>query len=179
MYGLGYGWGGLYGWGGMGMYGMWGKRASTKTMPREMPMPEGVKNRTECVFTKESSMLSCKGLTGIVECESSLRWDGPIESALFGIADCDEVAPVAPHFRILPRKTDNSAWMKDRFTLNTNEEKGISLFWSDKLNHMGVKVLDEKCFDKIRSLLDASDRREKVFLEDGLLTAVIRGKISF
>jgi len=179
MYGLGYGWGGLYGLG-FG-YPFWGKRAATETMPREilknMPLPTEVMNRTECVYTKESSMLSCKGNSGVVECESSLKWDGPIEAALFGIADCEEVSPMAPHFRILPRKTDNSVWLKDSFLLNTNEERRISLFYSDKLNHMGLKVLDEKCFEKMRSLLDASDRREKVFLKDEVLTATIRGDL--
>jgi len=121
-------------------------------------------------------MLSCKGYTGIVECESSLRWDGPIEAALFGIADCEEETPLAPHFRILPRKTDNSAWKQDRFLLNTNEEKRISLFYSDKLNHMGLKVLDETCFEKLTSLLNASERREKVFVGDE--TAVLRGELT-
>lgn len=173
LYGLGYGWGGLYGMYGMGMYGLWGKRATTETVPQVIPE---VMNRTECVYTKESSMLSCKGYTGIVECESSLRWDGPIEAALFGIADCEEETPVAPHFRILPRKTDNSAWKQDRFLLNTNEEKRISLFYSDKLNHMGLKVLDETCFEKLTSLLNASERREKVFVGDE--TAVLRGELT-
>jgi len=176
-------WWGMYGgmmgmyspymWGGMGMYG-WGKRASAETMPS---IEESVAlNRTECVYVYETSMLSCKGSSEIVECEVSLRWDMPKEYALFGLAECIEETPVASHFRILPRKMDNSNWMNNLVEMNNGEEKRMSLYYSDDITDMGMKVLDKTCFTRMESLLNNSIRREKVFLDDET-TAVIRGDL--
>ena len=169
---LGYGYGlGLYGgYGGYG--GLWGKRDATETETEEMDMPL---NRTECVYTKETSMLSCKGLRDIVECQSTLMAEGDIEFELYGLADCEDMDD-DKHYRILPRRLDNTAWERDMAG-----DKRISLYHSKNLDHYGLRINDEECFNRVSELLDASVRREKVWLaaEDMVSkpTAIIRGDL--
>lgn len=136
MYGLGYGWGGLYGMYGMGMYGMWGKRATAETLPKI----EG----TECVYNRNTSMIRCTGLSEIVECKTELRCDKEEtlkEFLLFGIAT-SETTPRS--YRLLPRTITNSAWL-DNYYMG----KQVSLFSSDKLDHFGLRIIDELCFKRM------------------------------
>ncbi len=124
-----------------------------------------------CAFVNQTSMLNCAGSNAMVECEASLRWDGDFSFNLMGIADNEQESPVAKSFRLLPRSVDNSKWEED-----VRGEKRISLYQSEKLDNFGLRVLDEQCFEKLTSLLNDSNRREKVFLSDNKSTAVLRCK---
>jgi hypothetical protein len=159
-YGLGYGYGGYYGgYGGLyGGYGYYGKRDSTPVQT----IPDELKNRTECVYTKESSILSCHGPSGVKECSVELRWNKPVSFQLFGLALPVEISEVLTEvkYRIFPRKLDNTAWIKEI------TDKEISLYHSEKYNDYGLFVKDKSCFEGLVTVLKSSVRKELVELED-------------
>lgn len=147
--GLGYGWGGLYGY----AYPFLGKRYA-ETMPREIK-PD--MERTECVYNRNNSMIMCAVHSKMVECKTELRWvkeDSKKEFFLYGIGK-SETTPRS--YRLFPRTLTNSAWLD-----NTYNGKQVSLFSSDKLDHLGLRVIDENCFKRMVYLLKMSKRNEKV-----------------
>jgi len=173
-----WGWGGLYGgWGmGMGMWGypyMWGKRDAAPSVFEKIPTE--LLNRTECVYSKESSILSCHGVTGLKECpvELKMQADRKIKFELFGLAWPLETSEIISEwrFRIFPRKLDNSAW------ISGTVDKDVSLYHSEKYNDYGLWVKDQKCFEDLVTLLKASLRRELVELEDKKTQVTIIGDI--
>lgn len=162
MYGMGYGWGGLYGMGmyGMGM-GMWGKRDTTETKPVDV-MPS--MNKTECVYYKNSSTITCIGLAELVECKTELIWNAEEikrEFLMYGIAK-SETTPRS--YKLLPRTITNSAWLENTYLVN-GVKKEVSLFNSESLDHLGLRVIDETCFNRLDDLFKISKRNEKVFVQ--------------
>jgi len=183
------GWGGRWGgWGGLGYaypyygygytypyytypyYGYYGKRDAT-----EMTAPKGATNRTECLYVKETSMLSCFGQTEKpVECTAELRWNKPITFKVLALATSEEGGLLSEmKYRILPRKIDNTAWQRD-LVLEGPTEKHISLYHSDKYNDYGIKVKDMTCFKNIVDLLKKSTRNELVHLEGDSTTTTTK-----
>jgi hypothetical protein len=163
MYGMGMGWGGLYGMG-MGMYGMgmWGKRDTTETKPIDA-MP--TMNRTECIYNKKESTITCIGLAELVECKTNLRWDGEEikkEFMMYGIAK-SETTPRS--YKLLPRTMTNSAWLDNTYKVDGVKDRKVSLFNSESLGHLGLRVIDEECFNKLDALFTMSQRNEKVFVK--------------
>jgi len=152
LYGLGYGWGGLYGWG-LG-YPFWGKRATTETKP--------IHEITECVYNKNNSMVMCIGIGEMVQCETELKWDkDEVQSdfVLHGIAKSDTTPR---SYRLLPRTMTNSAWLD-----STYKGKQVSLFSSEKLDHFGLRVIDEDCFNRMVGIYDLN---MKICFFDCMLT---------
>jgi len=151
-----------YMWGGMGMYG-WGKRASAETTS---PIEQLINlNRTECVYIKDNSTLSCIGLIGVVECDVELRFEKNPEDKrefmIYGIAK-SETTPRS--YRLLPRLMSNTDWLDNTYMFN-GVKKQVSLFCSKDLDHFGLRVLDRKCFDKLDELFQMSRRNEKVYVK--------------
>ena len=148
--GMGYGYGMGMGYGyGMGMgYGMWGKRSV-----EEREMQTATTNRTECVFLRDSTMLSCRGLTGVVECETKIvRPETPETTTpftLYGLSRSEGL------WGIMPRKMDNTQWL---------DNNKAELYWSaEESTRYGLRVVDEKCYQKMDELLRASLRNERVY----------------
>lgn len=167
----GYGYGGLYGglWGGLygglyggyygGLYGgygygYWGKR--------EVAPPTEILERTECIYSKETRILSCHGPSGIVECGSEITWAEPIEYQMFSIGLYTD-APSPMKYRIMPRKIDNSGWESASYLLD-GEKKYASLYLNEE-RESGLKITDKVCFQKLVDLLALSKRRELVEVE--------------
>ena len=171
-YGM-YGMYGLYGYG-MGMYGMWGKRSTEEPLP---VAPEFLKNRTECVYLKDATMLSCRGLTGVVECEAKLYPEADettIPFELYGLSRASDC------YRMMPRKPDNSKWLDNVMMVNETRYSA-ELYWSaEEVKRYGLRVVDEKCWLKMDELLQDSLRNEKVYyttVEGAEDTTFIRGKL--
>ncbi len=143
--------GGLYGMMGMGMWGgwgmgMWGKRSTDEKVKVPKSAIEALK-RTECVYTKETDMLSCKAPTGIVECEVDMRF--PVEKVdfkLFGITQVSE-SPIS--FELVPRKLDNTAW--DWFMVDG--KKVVLSLWSSDAELTGLKVEESVCWEKMVGII--------------------------
>jgi len=167
----GYGYGGLYGglWGGLygglyggyygGLYGgygygYWGKR--------EVSPPTEILERTECIYSIETCMLSCHGPSGIVECSTELTWTEPIEFQMFSLGLYTE-ASSPMKYRIMPRKVDNSGWESASYLLD-GEKRFASLYLNED-RESGLKVTDAVCYQKIVDLLALSKRRELVEVE--------------
>ena len=111
-----------------------------------------VAQRTECVYTEDSGLLSCHGPNLIVECATRLFWS---ESSVFQmdvIAKCNGSEKM---FRIIPRKLDNSAWFDNSLFLQLSGQKEVD----------GLRVSDKECYAKLNELLEDSVRNEKVYLE--------------
>jgi exonuclease VII small subunit len=147
--------GGVYGLGYSGLLGsyhnlgFYGKRSGEESPDSHMLK---VSQRTECVYTKDSGMLSCHGPTLIVECETELnRYEKLAGFSLFGIAKSDKM------FRIIPRKLDNSAWStEDNLYVYMKGEKKIS----------GLAIKEQECYAKLNELFEDSMRNEKVHLSE-------------
>lgn len=159
--------GGLYG--GYG-YGYWGKRDAAP--------PMSILNRTECIYNQDSSMLSCHGSTGVVECKTELINEHPIEFSIFGIGLLED-SNESIRYRIIPRKLDNSGWESGMY--EANGEKKMVLLYADKSENLGLKVRDVKCFEKMSELFAMSPRKEQVELSSELSvkpTAMIIGDLT-
>ncbi len=163
--GYGYGMYGLYGMYGYGYpyygYGYWGKRAADATVSQP---PAALKNRTECVYLHEARSLSCRGLTGVVECETKCSPDGwekePVFS-LYGLSRTTE-----GFYGIFARTPDNTKWLEN-LVQNTIDKKliKVEVYYSADVEDRlwGLRVLDEKCYKKIDGMLQASLRNERVY----------------
>jgi hypothetical protein len=161
-----WGWGGMYGgmmgmgYGmmgmGYGMYGMgmWGKRGSAEKPVMDEITKMALK-RTECVFTNETNMLSCRGPTGVVECQVEHYHHSDYK--MFGISQVSE-SPVS--YELVPRKLDNSAW---EWLMVDGKKVKLSL-WSSEYKGFGLRVEENVCFDKMTALLKSSVRNEKIFI---------------
>lgn len=163
MMGMGYGMMGMgYGMYGMGMgygMGMWGKRGSAEK-PVMDDITKMTMKRTECVYTKDTEILSCKGPTGVVECQVDFKFpafENKQDFKLFGISQVSE-SPVS--YELVPRKLDNSAW---EWLMVDGKKVKLSL-WSSEIKNFGLKVEETVCFDKMTALLKTSVRNEKVFI---------------
>ncbi len=141
-------WGGMYGglWGGWGYGGLWGKRAVTEDMSvRTMALRE-VLNRTECVYTRKTEMLSCKGTTGIVECQADLELgNGELDFTLFGISELADGS-----FQLVPRRLDNTAW--DFFLLD-GVKVPFKLWLDNDVKQTGIEVEESVCWERIVRLV--------------------------
>jgi len=171
-YGM-YGMYGLYGYG-MGMYGLYGKRSAEEPMP---VAPEFLRNRTECVYMKDATMLSCRGLTGVVECEATLYPEADetsMQFELYGLSRAEE------YYRMMPRKPDNSKWLDNVVMVNETRVSAELYYSAEKVERYGLRVADEKCWMKMDELLRASLRNEKVWyttVEGTEETTVLRGDL--
>lgn len=159
--------GGVYGLGYSGLLGsyhnlgFYGKRSGAESPETsEDAHMLKVAERTECVYTKDSGMLSCHGPTLIVECETILNWDNKaVEFSLYGIAKSDKM------FRIIPRKLDNSGWStEDNVYVYMKGEKNI-------LNGLAIKEME--CYAKLNELFEDSVRNEKVYLSEKEIVHII------
>jgi len=177
-----WGWGG-YGWGGYGGYyggyypyygyGYWGKRDATVDVKVPLKVREELMNRTECVYTKETSILSCHGPSGVKECPVVLKWDKPVTFEFFGLALPVEFSEVLSEvkYRIFPRKLDNSAWT----VYSDKVDRDVSLYHSEKYNDYGLMIQDKSCFEGLVTILKSSVRKELVVL--GTQTVTIIGDL--
>lgn len=131
--------------------------------------------QTICVFEKDSSMIICHGNDGEdKECKVEYKFEEP-EFQLYGIG-ISETEPIDEKYRLIPRKTDNSVWLKD-FKMVDGKEKHYSLYHKEEMHDFGLRVVDQKCFKELVDLLKMSTRKEKVFISSDKhdQTAIIIG----
>ena len=157
MYGLGYGWGGLYGgyggYGGWGGYGMWGKRSGSEDSEKLLPP----KNVTACTWNRNTSMIMCYGLTEAVECQTQLKWVEETPKRDFSLYAIAKSETTPRSYRLLPRTLNNDAWLDSTFM-----NKQVSLFSSKSLDHLGLRVIEEDCFNRIVSIFCERDSCFKI-----------------
>lgn len=158
-YGYGYGYPYSYGYGyPLNIaYGIYGKRASGET-------PAIKVEKTECFYQKETSMLTCFGKYEKQECEATFKMDDKMTYEYFGIGEYKGEASGDKKFALIPRKSDNTAWLDDYFTVD-GKKSYFSMYQSSKLNDYGLKVKSAECFDKIFEILNKSTRHEKVYIQ--------------
>jgi hypothetical protein len=156
MYGMGYGWGGLYG------MGMWGKRSTTEYLPIDSHM---LPKQTECIWNRNTSTITCLSCGCLVECKTELIWPEEESNKLYILTGIAKSDTTPRSYRLLPRTLSNSNWLD-----NVYLTKQVSLFSSDDLDHFGLKVTNETCFNRVDKLLKMSTRNEKVQVisKDGL-----------
>lgn len=88
-------------------------------------------------------MLSCKGVSGSVECEAMSIFSQKFKIVGLGIDENDSKT-----FRLFPLKLDNTAWMHHTF-MDSNRQVSLSLspFAND-----GLRIRDQACFEKLSGL---------------------------
>ena len=157
---------------GYNRYNRWNRwsywRRSTSETPNEArlmkEMPTDLMNRTECVYTNDSNILSCHGPSGVVECETELTWEYPVQFELFGLSPCENHTDA---YRVMPRKLDNTVWMDNKLVVE-GVEKRVMLHGSEEYKEeMGLRVLEKKCWDRMSTLFKKSLRSEKVWYTTG------------
>jgi hypothetical protein len=172
--GYGYGYGRGYGYGSYGYY--WGKRDAEQQQP-----PVEVSKKTGCIYDISSKMLECFGAESKFECEVEFKWEShPMEFELFGIGIWKEPNGEMK-FRLIPRKMDDSAWVKDYVKVD-GVKKYFSMFYSEHIEDFGLKVKDSDCFEKVVDLFKSSPRHETIYIEnktDDESVAVIVGDLIF
>lgn len=132
----------------------YGKRAETE---RETEMPR--LNRTECVYTVDNRMVSCQGPYDVVECEAELTWTYPVEFEMFGLSRTDE-----GYYRTFPRRLDNSGWDDNNLMYN-GEYVHTRMYYANETCGLGLRVLDQECFNRVDKVLNASLRNEEVYYQ--------------
>lgn len=171
--GLGYGYGGYglgYGYGGYGSYGLgyaspyyrgyW--KRDTASQSSEFI------NQTQCVYIRDSAILSCHGPSGVVECEaiSNFTEFSPIKYEVFGLGRIENnkqaLSAEFIKFSLIPRKLDNSAWISNEVVEN-GVEKSLSLFHSIKYEDFGLRIKDLACYEKFVTLVSS-------FVQDNIVT---------
>lgn len=127
-------------------------------------MPTDLMNRTECVYTNDSNILSCHGPSGVVECETELTWEYPDQFELFGLSPCENHTDA---YRVMPRKLDNTVWMDNKLIVDGVEKKVMLHANEEYKDEMGLRVLEKKCWDRMTTLFKKSLRSEKVWYTTG------------
>lgn len=158
-YGFGYGYPSYYsyGFGYPYSYGIYGKRGAGETPAMKV-------DKTECFYQKETSMLTCFGKSEKQECEAIFKMGDAMDFEFFGIGEYKQVMSGDKKFALIPRKSDNTAWL-DNFITADDKKTYFSMYQSSKLNDYGFKVKSVECFDKIFEILNKSTRHEKVYVQ--------------
>jgi len=129
-----------------------------------------VYNVTKCVYTPETKMLSCRGLSGEVECPTIFHTVDELDSRVFGlgfIPEFIEVSSEMVRFWLYPRKLDNITYV-DHSVVVDGVNKNIVLYYGDKMVEYGLRVTDLKCYERIVGLIKGSSSGRSVTLESDL-----------
>lgn len=164
-YGLGLGFGG---WGlgyGLGLGG-WGwpyYRYFRSTMS------EGdITNRVQCRYVKDKSVLSCTGVTGVVECGVVANFtalDAEHKFEMYGLG-CDshmgkDIATDMYRYNLYPRSVDNKIWYNSTIRV-ADVDVSLALFHSLTYKYYGYRVPELTCFERIISLFKEATSDEVV-----------------
>jgi len=109
-------------------------------------------------------MLTCFGKSEKQECEATYTILDKMPYEHFGIGEYKEEASGAKKFALIPRKSDDTAWLDD-YSIVDGEKKYYSMYQSNKFSDYGFKVKSAECFDKIFEILKKSTRHEKVYIQ--------------
>ena len=99
----------------------------------------------------------CYGLTEAVECQTQLKWAEEIPKRDFSLLAIAESETTPRSYRLLPRTLNNDAWLDSTFM-----NKQVSLFSSKSLDHLGLRVIEEDCFNRIVSIFCERDSCFKI-----------------
>jgi len=135
------------------------KRAFEKIFEREIGGVEarGVElpasfNSTQCVYTPESKMFRCRGVShdSVVECPAIFEWEGVNSFSLFGLGFAE-----AGRYFLYPRSLDNSTYLNHTL-LTEGGVRDLFLYFGDKMVEFGFRVTDLSCFERIVKLISVA-----------------------
>jgi len=132
-------------------------------------IPE-VKNATQCIFLKEKSLLSCRGVSGVVDCDAVLEVSRlNISFDVFGIAKDSIMLDDAKVYELYPRRLSNSSmvYMNNSVIVDGKEEK-IVLYAASSSSRSGIRVVDSSCFDRVVVQLEKIVDSHAIELESSL-----------
>jgi len=125
-------------------------------------MSEGdITHRVQCRYVKDKSVISCTGVTGVVECDVVANFTGlgtEHKFEMYGLScpNHEKVAHEFVHFNIYPRSVDNKFWYNSTFHVD-NYDVSLALFHSPTFSYYGYRVPELTCFERFISLFkDAS-----------------------
>lgn len=120
-------------------------------------VPE-MENTTQCMFNSEKRLLSCRGLSGIVDCEAFGEMErlGDRRFNVFGIGEVrglEDADDVERRFWLFPRSLDNTTYLN--YTIRVGEEDvPLYLYFGEEARETGIRVTELKCYTRLISLLD-------------------------
>jgi len=152
------------------------KRAFEKIFEREIGGVEarGVElpasfNSTQCVYTPESKMFRCRGVShdSVVECPAIFEWEGVNSFSLFGLGFAE-----AGRYFLYPRSLDNSTYLNHTL-LTEGGVRDLFLYFGDKMVEFGFRVTDLSCFERLVSLIKISSVEHDCSVVGGLTVPMI------
>ena len=125
--------------------------------------------RTRCSYFKDKLMISCKGPSGKVECETFDNFPAGLNSKVFGLG-FDEKFTGSNRIRIYPLRADNKFWINHQFITQGQRKISMSVHSREGVLEEGFRVKEQTCFDRLSQLFQSSTSNLRVPLSK--ITAV-------
>lgn len=128
---------------------------------------ERVLNTTRCLYFTETKLLSCKGVTGEVECDAFLETGvmGSKSFNFYGIGqlpvDYDYTKIELVKYFVYPRELDNTTYLGHTWT-TTEQVVDLVLYYGETGLQSGVRVSSLSCWTRLVELLRATTVTETV-----------------
>ena len=129
-------------------------------------------NVTECIYRPVDKILSCRGLTGEVECPAVCESKGVQQHLykIFGLGyvpELDDVKAELVRYWLYPRSLDNMTYYNHSI-ITESGVRDIFLYYGDKFVEYGLRVTDLKCYERIVGLIKVSSVEHVVTLDSEL-----------
>ena len=137
-----------------------------KPVEREVAHHEGG-NYTQCMYREETKMLSCRGVSGEVECPAIFEWTGEKSYKIFGMGFVPEFRDVKSElvrYWLYPRSFDNSTYFNHSI-ITEEGERDLFLYYGEKMVEYGFRVTDLKCWERLFGLIKMSSVEHMCSLE--------------
>jgi len=139
-------------------------------------------NASQCIYSPETHSMSCRGMSGLVECPASMDLPKDVKVEVFGMRRHPVKSMVSKIderiFELYPRKLDNSTYLN--YTVLVDDKPvELYLFYSDSSSEFsGVRVTDKKCYMRlINVVLSQATAEHEVKVEGTELKVDLFGEI--
>jgi hypothetical protein len=119
---------------------------------------DGLGNVTQCIYRPETKILSCRGLTGDIECPAICESKGNHGYRVFGLGFVPELVDAKPElvrYWLYPRSLDNVTYVNHTIFID-GVDRDVFLYYGDKFQEYGLRVTDSVCWQRIVGLIKVS-----------------------
>jgi len=140
-------------------------------------------NASQCIYSPETRSMSCRGMSGLVECPASMDLPKDVKVEVFGMRRHPVKSMVAKIdervFELYPRKLDNSTYL-NYTVLVEGKPVELYLYYADSTSETmsGVRVSDKKCFVRlVNVVLSQATTEHEVKVEGTELKVDLFGEV--
>ena len=115
-------------------------------------------NVTQCIFRPDTRILSCRGLTGDVECPAICESKGEHSYRVFGLGFIPELVDAKPEltrYWLYPRSLDNVTYVNHTLLVD-GVARDVFLYYGEKFVEYGIRVTEPICWSRLVGLIRAS-----------------------